>query len=184
MHPEAPALTTAPATPLWSGGSMGSPQQFPNLQALKVLQENHIHSSPRGVFFSQLNDLGAVWIGWAWLPFMPVGQLLSNPHQHHNAERGAGMQLLGHPLGVQDPHPHECARGPPRGRNQSHGLCLGDADSGNRLARLGCSNCPALFTWSLEEEACFPFGQFPELSSCNVYSIPSKNYSPGAFDVF
>ena len=40
---------------------------------------------------------------------------------------------------------------------------------GNKQTRLECSDYPALFTWSLKEEACFPFGQFPELSSCNIY---------------
>jgi hypothetical protein len=55
---------------------------------------------------------------------------------------------------------------------------------GNKLRGLECSDCLALFMWSLEEEACFLFGQFPELSSYDIYIALSKNYSPGAFDVF
>lgn len=84
-----------------------------------------------------------------------------------------------------DPNPRECTHGPAHEWNQSHGLCLGNADSREQTDKAWVLWLPSFIHMESKRGSLLPIWPISRTFILQyIYSISSKNYSPGAFDVF
>lgn len=184
-EPQSSCCTSSQSSSLWSrekgGFSSGIHKYSSPSEKLHLFK-------PRRLVFFQSKKGGTSWVGSATcIHFFLDGPLLSNLINTGQRTYCSGSRSQELCLGAETCIPDQSTYGYPtrmKPKSQPSALEFFQQTLGNKLRGLECSDCLALFMWSLEEEACFLFGQFPEFSSCNIYIALSKNYSPGAFDVF
>lgn len=170
MSPKAPAALPLRVPPSGQGRregySSGIHKYSSPFEKLHLLK-------PRRLVFFQSKKGGTSWVGSATcIHFFLHGPLLSNLINTGQRTYCSGSRSQELCLGTETCIPDQSTYGYPtrmKPKSQPSALEFFQQTLGNKLRGLECSDCLALFMRSLEAEACFLFGQFPEFSSCNIY---------------
>ena len=174
-EPQSSGCTSPQSSSLWSrekGGFSSGIHKYSSPSG-KLQKACSLFKLMRHVFL-QSKNWGTSWVWSATrIHFFLDGPLLSNLISIGQRTCCFGSRSQELCLDTQTCIPDQCTCGYPtrmKSKSQLSALEFFQQTLGNKLRGLECSDCLALFMWSLEEEACFLFGQFPDLSVCNIYS--------------